>query len=509
MPRLQTNILRVLRSERFFKAIMALFVLESVWIAISAAYPMVFDENVHLGVIQLYAQQWSPFFPEHFTYTEPVGALVRDPSFLYRYLLSFPYRLVRAVTSDQMTQIIDLRFVNIFLFGGALVLYRRLLLKTRVSPGLVHAALLLFVLVPVVPLLAGQINYDNMVILVTAGTLLAAVSVGQRLGKPGQIPAGGILWLVTLCLLGSLVQFEFLPVFAAVMLWIGWKLWREVRAGRLQLLPALRQAWAGASWRRKLAVALPLAIALWLFLQLYGVNLWRYHTITPTCGQVLTAQQCSTDANWLRSQQALAHRADANTNPLLFAGSWTYRMFIGMFYTSSGGASAQAWYLSINPLPVIFVTALATSAAGMLLFIRYWRSILSRYDYLGFLLLVSLTYIGSLWLHNYLEFVRYGQKFAINGRYLFPVALPCLVLAGLGFKQLLGQRERLKIAALVVVFVLFLQGGGALTYITVSNRYWYWPNQTAVTMNRWTQRFVRPLMLIKTPVPNLGRLSGR
>ena len=52
----------------------------------------------------------------------------------------------------------------------------------------------------------------------------------------------------------------------------------------------------------------------------------------------------------------------------------------------------------------------------------------------------------------------------------------------------------------LVVFILFLQGGGDLTYINDSNSNWYWPNRTVIDMNHAAQDIVKPLIIIKTPL---------
>ncbi len=501
----QTKILNILRSPQFFAAILLLFFIESAWIAVSAAYPMVFDENSHFTVIQAYAHHLNPFFATHTPLMDSSGAVSREPSFLYRYLMSFPYRVISAITGDQMMQIIDLRFLNIFMFGGALILFRRLLLKTKVSSAIIHAALLFFVLTPVVPLLAGQINYDNLVMLVTAAALLMTVSINESLTRNKRLPIAQSLWLLTLCLLGSLVQFEFLPIFAAIGLWLCWQAYRSYHAREIDLVGTAKTGWQTTPRVRKLIVVTPLVIAIGLFVGMYGVNLARYHTLTPDCGQVLSAQQCDTNATWVRAQTALAHKTHVNTNPILFAGSWTYRMFIAMFYTSSGGASPQANYLSINPLPLIFLTALAVFAVGVVLLVRYRHVLFQGYEHLGFLLFVSLLYVAVLWLRNYQDFVHLGVKVAINGRYLFPVALPCMIILALAFRQLFGHRLQLKAAFLVGVFVLFLQGGGALTYITASNPAWYWQNRTITGLNKVAQQIVKPLIIVKTPLRSFGK----
>ena len=464
---------------------------------------MVFDENVHFSIIQAYAHQWGPFFPAHSTMVEPFGAVARDPSFLYRWLMSFPYRLVAHVTSDQMVQVIDLRFINIFMFGGGLVLFRRLLLKTKVSPAIINASLLFFVLMPVVPLLAGQINYDNLLMPVTAAALLFTLSVVEQF-KQGKLPVARIAWLLTLCLLGSLVQVEFLPIFAAIIIFIAWQLQRSAYIKELRVKESLVQGWHSSGWGRKLAVLLPVILAFYLCFELFGVNLVRYHTLTPSCGQVLTARACQGDANWVRTQAALAHPAAANSSPFIFAASWTYRMFIALFFTNSGG---QANYLSINPLPLIFMGALAVFGLGVLLFVRYRQAIFKGYSHMGFLVWVTFVYSAVLWLHNYHDYTRFGQKFAIQGRYLLPVALLAMVMLALAFKQLFGHRLHLKAGLVIGVFVLFLQGGGTLAYIVDSHQNWYWQNRAVVRLNQLAQQVVKPLILVRTPLKSFGRLD--
>lgn len=505
MVTLQTQILRVLRSPKFFIAILALFAIESIWIAVSAAYPMVFDENTHFGLIQLHAAQLNPVFLHQPPHSEFAGAITRDPSYLYHYLMSFPYRLIVHVTDSQMAQIIFLRFINIAMFGTALVLFRKLLLKTKVSPAIINVALLFFVLTPVVPLLAGQLNYDNLLMPVAAVALLLATSISSQITTKKTLPITKILVLAIVSMLGCLVQFAFLPIFAGIFLWLAWQIWRGTRNGQLKLGLDLKKGWLATSWQKKAAIAAPLLIAAGLFIQMYGVNVVLYHNLTPRCDQVISAQSCALNGPWQRNHEAFVNNTGSvNGNPVLYGASWTYRMFIAMFYTSSGGASPSAWYLSINPLPVIFVTALVVFAVGILLAIRYHRTLFQGYKYLGFLLFVSVFYCASLFLRNYQDYMHLGEKVAINGRYLFPVILPLMILVALAYRRLLADKHHMKIGLLMAVFVLFLQGGGALSYINSSNGSWYWQNTVVRRLNEDAQFVVKPLIVFKTPLASFG-----
>jgi hypothetical protein len=61
LNRILHTIYRVLSSRRFFLVIIGIFVVEAAWFALTAQYPMAFDENYHFGIIQIYSHQWLPF----------------------------------------------------------------------------------------------------------------------------------------------------------------------------------------------------------------------------------------------------------------------------------------------------------------------------------------------------------------------------------------------------------------------------------------------------------------
>ena len=503
MQHMQTKILSALRSRYFFVGVMVLFVLQASWIALSAAYPMVFDENTHFGTIQIHAQQWSPLITDQPPNSEFAGPLVNNPSFLYQWLLSFPYRVLANLTDSQMIQIIALRFINIAFFAAGLILFRLALLRTKVSPAIIHASLLFFVLLPVVPMLAGQINYDNLLLPIAGLSFLLAIRISEELDKK-RLPVALIAALLTVCMFGTNVQYAFLPVFAGLGLWLAWSLVRAWRKGDLLIPKLAKKSWKTATWGRKLAFALPLLLATIFFAHSYGHNVIVYQNLTPQCHQVESREFCAGYGPWQRNQEVLAQDLTANPNPVVFAAGWTYRMFVAMFFTSSGGASPQAMYLSINPLPIIFATALVVFAVGSFLILRYRHKVFAGYNHIGMLMFVAFLYVLSLWLRNYLDYQRLGEKIAIQGRYVFPIILPCMVVFALAFRKYFGHRAHLKMALMSAVFVLFLQGGGALHYITSSNSSWYWQNSVVVKANQTAQQVIRPLMILKTPVSAVG-----
>ena len=103
---------RLIGSNKFFYLIILLFLLQSIWIPISSRYPMAFDEAFHRNIIQLHASQWSPFITNQAPLTSKYGALTTDPSYLYHYLMSWPWRLVNLLFKSDTYKIVSLRFIR-------------------------------------------------------------------------------------------------------------------------------------------------------------------------------------------------------------------------------------------------------------------------------------------------------------------------------------------------------------------------------------------------------------
>ncbi|HEX7964013.1 MAG TPA: hypothetical protein VF466_05515, partial [Candidatus Saccharimonadales bacterium] len=206
MQRITRRTAAVLSSRRFGIAVLMFFVLEAVWIACSALYPMAFDEEFHFGLIKIYSQHWLPFFSSQPHGLGQFGPFVSDPSYLYHYLMSFPYRLLHVFTHSQTALVIVLRFMNIAFFSTGLLLFYRLLRRVGTSRLLANTALALFVLIPIVPLLAGQINYDNLLFPLVAWTCLLVADAYGDIRKQ-RLNLKTLTVLVSLLMLSSLVKY--------------------------------------------------------------------------------------------------------------------------------------------------------------------------------------------------------------------------------------------------------------------------------------------------------------
>lgn len=478
---MQAKFLSALSSKRFFYATVALLVLQALWIALSARYPMAFDEDFHFGVIQLYSHHLSPFFSSQPAHADQYGAIFRDPSYLYHYLMSFVLRFIRLFIHGQTGQVIVLRLLNIAFFASALPLYRRLLVRMGASRAVTHAILLLFVLIPVAPLLAAQINYDNLLLPLVAASLLLAARLTRQLRQQHTLDIRSALLLVIICLLSSLVKYTFLPIFVAIILVVGWYVyrWRYWRGDKWH------ESWRGwrrlGRWQSWLIIFL-LVISLGLFAQRYGVDMALYHSPDPSCGQVLDYNHCQHYGPWLRDYRLRQSHPQNGGNPFVFMADWLQGMWMRLFFAVSG---PDIGYVTRGPLILPGLGAVAFASLGALLAVGYSKRIWRRYDH-GALLLAAvaiLIYCGSLWLQNYDGFRHKGVPVAINGRYLLPLLPFLMLLVAAGWLQLLRHRPRLKAAVAVVCIISFLWGGGALTFIIRSQNNWYWQNGAVKAAN--------------------------
>lgn len=491
MAQLTTSkLIAAIRSNAFFWLVVALLVGEALWIALSARYPMPFDEDFHLGVIRLYAHHLSPFWSAQPAGADQYGAIARDPSYLYHWLMSFPYRLVSWLTSNESAQVLALRLINIVLFASGLALWRRLLLKSGASRALVHTVLLVFILIPVVPQLAAQINYDNLLFPAVSLVLLLTARLGRELKLHHQVPLDWLAaWLIA-CMLTSLVKYAFLPIFVGVSAFV---ILIAVRSGmRPRQLPvqAWRSAQALGKWRSTVWL-LALLVATLLFCQRYGVNVVKYHTPIPDCGQVLTRQHCSAYGPWIRDYNFAVTKPVSHHSPVKYVHEWLYGMWLRLFFALDGPRSQ---YQTRGPLLVPAIVAIVFSGSGIIALVVRRRQVMDRYHWSLLLLLgiVVVSYVVVLYLDEYRAYARTDQPVAINGRYLIPVLLPALLLAALAFERLL-RRPHLKVAAAAVSIVGLAWGGGALTYILRSNESWYWSNPAVAHANRAVQRVAGPI----------------
>lgn len=492
--RLLNRVAIVIGSRRFWYGVLAFFVVESLWVAFSARYPMAFDEDFHMGVIKIYSHHWLPFLTAQPDGANQFGALQSDPSYLYHYLMSFPYRLIAACTDSQAVQVITLRLLNIPLALGAIVLFRRVLVRLGASSALAHTALAVFVLIPIVPLLAGQVNYDNLVLLLMAWMCLLAFDVYAAL-RQGVFLVRTVLVLAVVCLLASLVKYAFLPmvVVTGVFLAVGaWQGFHEM--GWRALWAAVVAHWQGLSRRTAVGLLLVLLVSAGLFAQRYGLNVMRYHAPIPSCEIVLNDTACREYGPWLRNYELSEAKGEAMPpmSPAGYTWLWLESLHYRLFFVVNGPFDD---FRNYPPMPLPAAVAIVVAVSGVVAIGLFGRRIFAGRPLLLYAAALTLFYMLVLWAEDYSQFVETGQPVAINGRYLLPVLPLLAAVFGRALHVAWSHTPRFKPVAVVAVLLLFLQGGGVISFILRSDAGWYWQNSTVWHVNNAARRSLAPFVV--------------
>lgn len=487
-------------SSRWFRAgVFVVFIFQALWMMLTAGYPMAFDEDFHLGVIRVYAEQWSPFLSAQPAGADTFGALVHDPSYLYHYIMSVPYRFMTWITDYQAQQVLGLRTLNVAMFVAGLWLFVRVLRRAGASAALTNLCLALVVLVPIVPTLAAQINYDNLIMVLVPLFCLQAFDILDDL-KERRFALRAWLVLVLVTMLACLVKYAFLPIALGGVGFLLFKTWRVYRGAWVGLAGDLAQAWRALSGSVKVLLVAAWAVTAILFGQRYVVNIAKFHTPVPDCADALNEQQCMSYGPWARNTLLAETKPDdASSNPLTFARHWLYGMWFRLFFAVNGPESGFA---TRRPLPVASSAAFGLAIVASACAVIFWRRLFRGRAYMGFFLSVIIVYVAVLWLEQYSQFVETGQPVAINGRYLIPL-LPLLLLvwarALMPLLYLLRGGAAAKGLVAAAVLAVFIYGGGIQTFIVRSDADWNWPNPASIRINENARDILKPILVEGRP----------
>ena len=485
------RIVSAFASKWAWRIVLGGFIAESLWLVFSAQYPMAFDENYHFGLIQLHAQQWLPFFTSQPDDVGQYGALVRDPSYLFHWIMSFPYRFIALFTDSQAAQVIFLRLFNVAFFAYGLVLYRKVVARLGVSAALSNALLAVFILIPVVPFLAAHINYDNLLLISVPLAVLLTLDLMDGF-KRRKVEAGTLLALIALLLASSLIKYPFLPVFVVIAIVLLWRLWRDGLLNR-----AGWQSFAGSFGKlsrvTQIALVLACLLSFGLFAERYAINVVRYHDPVPACDKVISLQLCREYGPFGRDYNYVQHKSPNFTPDVpwyvwqWFRGMW-HRLFFAIAHT----------YANEPPLFVISRLAIALVVLGVIGVAARFRAIFAGQRARQLVLWVILGYVVVLFLDGLSAYAKTGVAVAINGRYLIPFMPFGFALAGLAWSQLLRKWLSVKaMLAALVIAVFILQGGGTTTFIVRSQDWWFWNNSAVRSVNRAVRDAVSPVIIGK------------
>lgn len=441
-------------------------------------YPMAFDEEFHYGLIQIYATSIVPFGIEHTGDMAQYGAATADASYLFHYLMSFPYRVLDAIGLPDMTIVIVLRLLNVGFVVAALFVFRRAFLSAGVSGSVTNISLLLVTLLPVFTLLAAHINYDNLLLLVIAWCLLLVVRITMQVKTGGPFPVVDSLQLFAGVLIGMSIKYAFLPLALGLFIWMLWLVvvgYRRHNQTISTQISSISAQWKKLTGKRRYGL-IGLLILSCFFATHYATNAISYGSPIPSCERVFTEDECTAYGPWNRNRN-MAERKDESFVPMslpeYMATEWLPGMTQRLTFTVAGKTNDFETKL---PLPALVSSLIALTIVGFLCLAA--QIVRKKADWLaGLTLLLTTVYVGALAFQLYGDYVETAEPVAINGRYLIPLLPLMAVVLIRAIRELLSKVDSRIVAPISMIVLLFLivSGAGVGTYIVLAEPHWFWP----------------------------------
>lgn len=472
-------VVRLLSSNGFFYGVIALTVVQALWYALSFQ-PTIFDEGEHLGFITAYSHQLSPFIAHQATQYDFLGEITRSPSYLFYYIMSWPYRLVTVFTHSNYVHIIVLRLICICLFTAGIVIFRKVLVNAGASKAVASTVMLFVVLTPTFALLPGAVNYDNAVFLLTAVLLLLAV----RQMKSDDVSFRRLSLILAIGLLGSLVKFEFLAFAVPLILYLLYDLITKQRGKTIQRIGA---SFKKLSLTARIGLVVLLVISTCLFIERPVYNALKYHAIDPSCTSLVSTNRCLKNYTAARTIHALANKP-ANFSPV---GPFDYMLTM---WTPDMVVTQSILLPGIQPTMEILRQLYYIGAlGGGALVLVYLRDFLKNKIF-RMLLIATASYTVILAAYNYSAYIKLGIPVAITGRYILPVLPIFIFFVALSVLKLFHRSRLAVLLFLAGSLLLFTQGGGMLAYVVTPNQRYYWPGSAVKNVNTTLKDIVDPFV---------------
>lgn len=448
------NHLQALVSSAMFRVfVFGLFIIQTSVLAIVTGFGVPPDEGNQIEFIKYYAHHSMSPFLGHQTPTLNLGDVTREIDYVYHYVMSLVMRI------SPLPDHIDLYVIRFFSIGFAVltfVLLLRLLHELRVGRAASNIGLLILTNIPMVLMMSSVVNADVLVWLGTVAGIYFMLRVWRR-HEPLDL-----LTLLTIAVYGGLIKRTLFPIcfvfgIAAIVALVKY---RHDIVAKVNL----------RNWKQ-IVIAGLLLIGVGLFVERAGVNVYQYHTLTPSCAQVQGDAACT--VFWLHERTtSLEENEESAVAIWLGEGSSidqslsSFPVFVVKWSISSFNnivdIQTQGWRHEIVPPfwegSVILILMTVTTIYGIIYELRRfkrdenarWRLVM-----IGFALLVVLSQLivnYSTYRHSHI----YGL--ALNGRYILPavVLLSCLSI-WYGHK-ILGKIVGFVIIMFVIIMVIGCSG---------------------------------------------------
>ena len=419
--------------------VLAAFMFNSINLAINLREGIIPDETYRYAISRYFAETWG--IPQDVPIVVQSGEdLARNPFlgyWIFGRIISFETWI--APESTEFQQLVWLRLVNsLFSLGVLIVTYllSKALIKNRwlqILPVFLLANTMMFVF------LAGGVSYDNPTNLACVFGIYFLV----RILKGRNFLSNSVGWLLAL-LIATLIKYSVLPLllFTAII-WVVYILRH----------PGILRTLKPDHWLQYALLVL-LAFLIIGNVLLYGGNLLQFHSLTPDCTDIYSAEMCEQNVFAQRHRElGLAEKLTIREavrqgypEPIrYFFEDWVRIMLMRTF----GIAGHEVYYPQVISYFEIALLWLALLGA------RYVRKL--DFTMTSLLLLVA-AYAAVLFVMNYNTELVYGFiHLSFQGRYFFPVISLAFVLVS--FLLELVDNKIIRGATVIALIALFFYSG--------------------------------------------------
>lgn len=431
-------------SRYFYIFILVWFVIQATIIAIITKFGLPPDESFHFNLIKLYAESGvTPFLDSQEGYYW-LGDVIRKPSILYHYAMSWPYRLLDGLPATY----VYLRFINIGFAVGTLMLVKKLAKQLELSGFVANLSLFMLVNTLMFTFLSAAISYDNPLIMLTMLSLVLLVSLMKNFRSMT------FLFLVLVMLVTSVVKFTFLPIalFIAVVFVAYYK--RGIGSKAKLILKDIKD---NLFTKQTMFILLLILISLVFVSERYGVNVVEYGSIRVECTEVHSIEDCRKRPIFQRSEKVEAMNREPTLSIPEFSLKWAATAKERIYGVFAHESTKSTTFVSYGTWIIIGLMGIA---------------LIQKYKWerkpLNYLVIISFAYVVVAAAKNFLGYQNTGIfGMGLQGRYIFPV-LPMLYLAGNYYveKWLKNRRFLLPTYALLTICVFIVAGLPSYLYLT-------------------------------------------
>ncbi len=383
--------------------------------------------------------------------------------------MSFPLRFFQLFTSDTALQIIGLRLINISFIVGGLIYYKKALcIIGGVSQSVINIVFLFLIITPVAAILPGSVNYDNLTFLLFAVFLLKAI----RVIKSKKIETLSIIWLLILGLSMSIIKWTSIALILPAILYICFDLYIKHRK---KIFSLLYQSFLKISKLYLITLLAVLALFAALFIERPLVNIVEYGDADPDCAKVIGRERCLAYPDYAIYDR-VAEQKPINFSPINPVEYLLTFWVPGMINTQVNVLPLEA-SRSSTPTPIVKAVYFIFALIGVFLVVSYIRVYLKS-SILRLLIVISLGYVGLLFVRLYGAYDTYAVPAAISGRYLIPILPIFFYLTAISIRSMYGKNKKMLLASLLVVIIALSQGGGIVTQALSAQDRLYWDNNT-------------------------------